>query len=726
MPTIPRRHSSLFATILTVSICLVLLSSGTAAAAEWVAHEFGSVGYGSWLAATGRDAVVVAHSSGDEIAFFSALTSEWILHDDGPDMSPFAVLAAGSLALVVGETGAVAFDARTGETAALTLQGALLATSGDARSFQCGAELAVLITDQAMHVYDADLGAWQTTLVDVGTPSLSFSRHQAHDDYVVSFLPQPSGDPINLVYSRPQHAFNQTAQGIHPPTYPMDHGYAGYRNRPTGEDGLLVGYCAASNVYDHVTVPESYSIDTTPDTDAETDRLTTYALSWETEAGDQYLYHVRAFDTRHACWLEETLVLAESLAHFHNNWTRRGEICCRMARGGGYYVYDGREHALDYVDLGLSSDAYTLVGGRVMVAHEGSTAVGFCPPCAMCVQNDLQYESWHRSCMGQDFINFSHHDDAREMMSLYWYSAAANRWTATVTGYVNDAGDNTAHVHTLVSGEPEREAVFYSSYLDTLHKVDLSGWPMVSRGAGDHFGYAYNSTDQIGVLFDAHRGTCHVVNWALYPRGRVCLATEEAAGLVHGYSVNTGTWSSFAVDAPCQVGQWPRDLVGLFRQNYTNVFHAFDGSDGTWATVETSGYYTGSHGVGERTAYVVTSWYAYALGTGPLTGVDPDQFPPQTPDAGMRTALTSVYPNPFNPNTAVAFELATSQPVRLSLHDVSGRCIRVLHDGHLPAGPHRCTWDGRDDQGRPVASGVYVVRLLADDRIDGRKLLLAR
>jgi hypothetical protein len=718
------RRNDLLHRVLVATLGLVLLAGGTVRAAEWVAHEFGNVPYGTWVTAAGADAVGVAHSTGDEIVFFSSISSEWFVHDNQAGIEPIAVLAEGSLALVVGETGAVAFDARTGETAAVTLQGSLLSTSYNTRSFQCGRNLAFLVTDEAMHVFDANLGAWQIALVDVGSGSFFNTRHEAHDDYVVSFLPQPTGDPINLVYSRAQHAFNQTDQGIHAPTYPMDHGYAGYLRRSGTEDNVLVGYCAASNVYDHVTVPELDTVDTTTDSDAEADRLTTYALSWETESGDDYLYHIRAFDTRHDCWLEETLVLGQSLAHVHNNWRRRGEICCRTARDGVYYIYDGREHALNIVDLGLTSSAYDLVGGRVMVAHEGSTAVGFCPPCTINVRPDLQYTTWHECCFGQDFINFSHHDDAQEMMSLYWYNATTNRWTATVTGFINTDGSNTAHVFALSSAAPQREAVFYSSYLDTLRKVDLTGWPMATAGAGGHFGYFYNNSEERGLLFDAHRGTCHEQNGKLYPRGRICLATQEAAGLVHGYSVNTGAWSSFEISG-ASLGVWGRDLVGMLREGNTNVYHAFDGSDGTWATLETSGYYETCN-AGERTAYVVTSWFAYALGTGVMVAVEPDPQEAEMLVAPLVSALTTVYPNPCNPRADIAFELAERQPVRLCLHDLRGRRVRVLVDDVLPHGAHRCVWDGRDDGGRGVASGTYVVRFTTADRIDSRKILLVR
>jgi len=64
-------------------------------------------------------------------------------------------------------------------------------------------------------------------------------------------------------------------------------------------------------------------------------------------------------------------------------------------------------------------------------------------------------------------------------------------------------------------------------------------------------------------------------------------------------------------------------------------------------------------------------------------------------------------PNPFRARAAVSFELPSRQPVRLAIFDPSGRLCRTLIDGGVEAGRHVSTWDGRDDEGRALASGVY-------------------
>jgi hypothetical protein len=74
-------------------------------------------------------------------------------------------------------------------------------------------------------------------------------------------------------------------------------------------------------------------------------------------------------------------------------------------------------------------------------------------------------------------------------------------------------------------------------------------------------------------------------------------------------------------------------------------------------------------------------------------------------------ALDQNYPNPFNPSTVISFTLGSKMPVELSVYDLLGRKVRILASGELPAGVHSVTWDGRNESGRDVASGVYLYKL---------------
>lgn len=94
------------------------------------------------------------------------------------------------------------------------------------------------------------------------------------------------------------------------------------------------------------------------------------------------------------------------------------------------------------------------------------------------------------------------------------------------------------------------------------------------------------------------------------------------------------------------------------------------------------------------------------------------------PVAASRATLHPAAPNPFNPSTRLAFTLARAGRVELDVIDVAGRHVRSLLDGRRTAGDHAVMWDGRDDGGRPVASGVYTVRLRTDGAVETRKIAL--
>jgi photosystem II stability/assembly factor-like uncharacterized protein len=88
--------------------------------------------------------------------------------------------------------------------------------------------------------------------------------------------------------------------------------------------------------------------------------------------------------------------------------------------------------------------------------------------------------------------------------------------------------------------------------------------------------------------------------------------------------------------------------------------------------------------------------------------------------------LLPAVPNPFNPQTTIHFELAVAGRVRVDVYDARGRRVRRLVDHELPAGPHSRSFDGRDDRGGALASGVYFLLLEAPDRRARTRITLVR
>jgi hypothetical protein len=94
--------------------------------------------------------------------------------------------------------------------------------------------------------------------------------------------------------------------------------------------------------------------------------------------------------------------------------------------------------------------------------------------------------------------------------------------------------------------------------------------------------------------------------------------------------------------------------------------------------------------------------------------------------APVRFALDRNYPNPFNPSTTVRFQMAAAGNVKLAVFDLMGRELKTLLNGRQSAGSHTIEWDGKDQSGNPVGSGVYFVRMNADHFNGVQKMLLVK
>ncbi|MCB0292142.1 MAG: T9SS type A sorting domain-containing protein, partial [Calditrichaeota bacterium] len=89
-------------------------------------------------------------------------------------------------------------------------------------------------------------------------------------------------------------------------------------------------------------------------------------------------------------------------------------------------------------------------------------------------------------------------------------------------------------------------------------------------------------------------------------------------------------------------------------------------------------------------------------------------------------ALSANYPNPFNPSTTIAYQLPQSVPVTLTVYNLLGQRVRRLVQGVLPPGYYQAVWNGRNDAGVAVGSGIYIYRFEAGDYRQVRKMILLK
>jgi hypothetical protein len=107
-----------------------------------------------------------------------------------------------------------------------------------------------------------------------------------------------------------------------------------------------------------------------------------------------------------------------------------------------------------------------------------------------------------------------------------------------------------------------------------------------------------------------------------------------------------------------------------------------------------------------------------------------------------RTELFSNYPNPFNPETTIRFsvgaiyasaaksdgrlEITPTAQVSINIYNIRGHKIRSLVNGEFSVGEHSIVWDGTDDNGQVVGSGIYLYRMLVGAYTETRKMILLK
>ena len=90
------------------------------------------------------------------------------------------------------------------------------------------------------------------------------------------------------------------------------------------------------------------------------------------------------------------------------------------------------------------------------------------------------------------------------------------------------------------------------------------------------------------------------------------------------------------------------------------------------------------------------------------------------------TPAIQAFPNPFNPATTIRYRIDASGSASVVVHNTAGQVVRRLVENHHAAGTHELIWDGKDENGRAVASGTYHIHLVTPDHVEARAVSLVR
>ncbi len=122
---------------------------------------------------------------------------------------------------------------------------------------------------------------------------------------------------------------------------------------------------------------------------------------------------------------------------------------------------------------------------------------------------------------------------------------------------------------------------------------------------------------------------------------------------------------------------------------------------------------------------------AFGAGASPVSGLFYDTVATDAEDElsqtlPMRFELSQNYPNPFNPETVIEFVMPRASHVRIVIYNLLGQTVAKIEDRYLPAGTHRISWNGTTDAGSTLPSGVYFYRIITNEFVESKKMLLLK
>ena len=90
-------------------------------------------------------------------------------------------------------------------------------------------------------------------------------------------------------------------------------------------------------------------------------------------------------------------------------------------------------------------------------------------------------------------------------------------------------------------------------------------------------------------------------------------------------------------------------------------------------------------------------------------------------------ALYNAYPNPFNPTTTIEFEVPYSMDIVLNVYDISGKLVKTLVNDMKNTGKHSVVWDGKNENGKSAANGMYIYKLISNQNLSiSNKMILMK
>ncbi len=263
-------------------------------------------------------------------------------------------------------------------------------------------------------------------------------------------------------------------------------------------------------------------------------------------------------------------------------------------------------------------------------------------------------------------------------------------------------------------------------YPDDLHLVEIIGLspntnyyyrilPLDSNGKGENKARTFETTPPLTSI-----PYPYVIYGRMVEEGGNQI---EDRGLVYAKVVHEGKESDRISATASASGYWSLNLGNLRDRVTGDPFQYLSGDDVVLEYYGSSGRYGIHKGeVGTDTPQDISE----LILTETITMKLPDLDENDSGDVPQAYTLFQNFPNPFNPETEISYDMPEDNHVWLRIYNLLGQPVRTLVDEHQKASHYVVRWDGMDDNGTDLASGIYFYRILTDNFVSSKRMLLMR
>ena len=724
--------------MLTALFCLFGVLSASAQVGQWVGYDLSTIDCNDGGRSVGGDGIVAfAPYFSHYLLVFDIKVDSWLTVDLGSEQTINELGTQGNIVFACSDSLLFGYSDIGAVWDTASYDGNLLDAND---GFGWSGRLAYFITDQFLYVFDAAIGSWVTYPVTLPDAYASTSGW-VMDDYVgIALNRDYPALPRNITYSAHTTSFNEIDRGATRTTPYMDHGFA--RAMPVGDDFRLVGYSAYDNqfdVVDYTTIAGENAIGANNAGNRPADEFTVYMESFRyAESYDFMEANFYAYDTRYGNWNHKYVYFDYDDEYYAGGCVYGGQVASDYSRNKAddsprLFLFGGSGGV--YRDFSTSHDIYDSWslrgGGDCFMCWDDRSAWAYNVFEDYGATLNWIGENKTNVYSGQDYFTITRWSDTSATMRTYFYNSRTNNWQyVDLPEHHTDDGLDRAHYYLHIAN-PENIAVYYSSYLDRIISYDFPDGSRSFKMCGN---LAYARTATESGIFDGLNGSVHVLDFDFHDGGQHGLGTNSAVFYddnvmtAYGYS---NLYDHFTTQSYTEDILYCRDTgyIGIMANNGYYKIYTYNGLTDAWVEMSPPGLHQ-SLVLAEKTAVMFRTQsksgpdHVYAFDPeSVVVDVDTEEIGHKLPD---RFALSQNHPNPFNPVTTIEYSLPVRSRVAIEIHNILGQRIRTLVDRDMPAGSYTVTWDGTDDSGSRVASGVYLYRIDAADFVSTKKMILLK